>query len=123
MIPGLSSAQYLQFLSILQPSSAGPTSHSHLAGVSFFSCSLQSSREFFDQSTWIIDTGASDHISYNRSLFENFRQLTSSTKIRLPTDQIITVVHVSSAKLSMTSQFMMCSMFHHLDSTYYMYIV
>ena len=46
--------------------------------------------------TWIVDTGASDHICHNEDLFFNIRVLTKSSMVTLPNGKRMTVTHAST---------------------------
>ncbi|KAG6707047.1 hypothetical protein I3842_06G011600 [Carya illinoinensis] len=57
---------------------------------------------FDHQKDWIIDIGASDHMSHCRSLFLDLREPPMAWQVRLPTGETIAVEGVGSIPLSKT---------------------
>ena len=52
------------------------------------------------QSTWIIDTGASDHMCYNKDLFSSLQSLLKPSTVTLPDGKCVSVTHVGTVVLS-----------------------
>ena len=57
-------------------------------------------RRVFNGDTWVIDTGATDHIVHSVNLFTNFTAI--STNVELPNGETVVVTHIGSISLSAT---------------------
>ena len=57
-------------------------------------------RRVFNGDTWVIDTGATDHIVHSVHLFTNFTAI--STNVELPNGETAVVTHIGSISLSAT---------------------
>ena len=57
-------------------------------------------RRVFNGDTWVIDTGATDHIVHSVHLFTNFTAI--STNVELPNGETVVVTHLGSISLSAT---------------------
>ncbi|XP_074301087.1 uncharacterized protein LOC141632441 [Silene latifolia] len=70
------------------------TSSANFAG-NILSCSnynsLPKSLADVHSNTWILDSGASDHMCFNKAMFSNFRLLSRPFSISLPNGQIVTI--------------------------------
>lgn len=79
------------------------TTSANCAGITLFpspfSLNLQVDPTNYTRQTWIIDSGASEHISYNKDFFFNFEPLPKSICVNLPNSQRVEVSHSSSVKL------------------------
>lgn len=56
----------------------------NMAGISAFFTAYTSYLIRFQSSTWIIDTEASHHMTFDKTLFHNFRLLPSPISVTLP---------------------------------------
>lgn len=55
---------------------------------------------FFDKDAWIVDSGASDHIAGNKSLFDEITLLNKGIKVGLPDGSVKTIYHMGTVTLS-----------------------
>ena len=66
---------------------------------SVFSSSLSLPHHQFHSNTWIIDTGATDHMICSQSLFSSITAVVSKS-VRLPNGQFASVTHVGTIKIT-----------------------
>lgn len=86
--------QYNQILSLLNKDSRDH--HDNMAGI--VTCLMSN---FKQQREWIVDSGATHHITYSSDLLNksNHTAKTSTNKVHLPTEEHADVTHVGTAKL------------------------
>ncbi|KAF8397472.1 hypothetical protein HHK36_016389 [Tetracentron sinense] len=95
-LPSLSTDQYQQLLTLLNAN--GNVSTANLAGSSsFFFCSSASTSP---PTTWIIDSGASDHMTPTLSSFTSPTPTPNAKPVKLPTGDVTPITHVGSVNLS-----------------------
>ena len=56
-------------------------------------------RRAYDLHTWVIDTGASDHIVYSIQLLTSYTKI-SHTMVELPNGEVVIVTHIGTIQLS-----------------------
>lgn len=95
-IPGLTADQYAQLMVLLQKSSSESLEASHSGFMAGNKICLFSS---FRKDSWIIDSGASDHISPNLSLFFDVRPILQHCHITMPNGLPAQVKHIGSVKI------------------------
>lgn len=113
-IPGLTKQQYSQLMSLLQQTqiSYDSDSQSNLMASANFAGSVLSLHVYFDNdshacllsgasiSVWIIDSGATDHITSNKDIFFNLIPLTTPYLVTLPNGYKAKVTSIRSITLS-----------------------
>ncbi|KAG8362676.1 hypothetical protein BUALT_BualtUnG0051900 [Buddleja alternifolia] len=93
--PQLTSDQIAQLLSLLnKPSNQASDSSFHLAGISYCLSVKHTSN------TWILDSGATDHITKSISLLESPKSLTIPKYVHLPDGSIVPVTHTGQVTLT-----------------------
>lgn len=91
---GLTTDQYNQLLNLLN----GASTTANLAGNSpFFFCSSAPSSP---PATWIIDSGASNHMTHTLSFFTNHASVPHAKPVKLPTGDVTPISYIGSVKLS-----------------------
>ena len=97
-LPTLRLDQYQQLLSLLNRQSEAHNSSSvgagFLAGIKF--CFIAP----FNNGNWIIDSGASDHITPHLNLFFSFQPLKNPAYITMPNGKHSRVSHIGSVRLT-----------------------
>jgi hypothetical protein len=91
-IPGLTSDQYNRLLEFLSPVN---TNSANFAGNSV-SCNSV----FFSNREWIIDSGASDHMTSSFSSLDNTQLLNQPCPISLPNGDIVSITHTGTLRIS-----------------------
>ncbi|KAG8387429.1 hypothetical protein BUALT_Bualt02G0020500 [Buddleja alternifolia] len=95
--PQLTSDQIAQLLSLLnKPSTSTSESPFHLAVISYCLSVKHASN------TWILDSGATDHITKSMSLLESPKLLTTPKSVHLPDGSIASVTHTGHVTLTST---------------------
>uniref|UniRef100_A0A803NB22 Integrase catalytic domain-containing protein n=1 Tax=Chenopodium quinoa TaxID=63459 RepID=A0A803NB22_CHEQI len=69
---------------------AGITSASHVVSLS----------QFFDHDSWIVDSGATDHMASNLALFSDIHKLPNHVKVSLPDGSVKLVLHSGIVNLN-----------------------
>ena len=123
VVPGLTTEQTSQLLALLQnvqlknpghnsgmshldtennPSAAAFSSFAGKSSVNHARnlCLLSQVSDWHD--TWIIDTGASDHMCHNEKLFHNLKVLSKPSIVTLPNGKCVHITHAGSVALSST---------------------
>ncbi|XP_019258315.1 PREDICTED: uncharacterized protein LOC109236575 [Nicotiana attenuata] len=102
VIPGLTKDQYSQLMTLLQQSQISASPHSPLLlasanfeGVSYGACMLSSVNGI----VWIIDSGATDHMTFIKSLLFDIITLPIPYLVSLPNGYIVKVTNVGSLAL------------------------
>jgi len=97
-LPTLSAEQYQQLLTLLSKQQA--EGHNSTNGVGFMAgktfCFLTS----FKNGDWIIDSGASDHITPHLSLMSSIQQLRIPGFITMPNGKQSRIAHISTVQLT-----------------------
>jgi len=94
-IPGLSAEQHRQLMDLLSPNHS-----TNLAGnVLSHSCNLIPD---LHSSDWVMDSGASDHMTSLPSILETSHEVQNASPIKLPTGELVPITHIGSIKLSPT---------------------
>ncbi|KAG7583985.1 Retrotransposon Copia-like N-terminal [Arabidopsis suecica] len=94
-----------QPITIASVASTSDSNASAFTGISFspstiwLLCVLTSSKKVLTLNTWIIDSGATHHVSYNRDLFESLSDGLSS-EVTLPTRSNVKIAGVGVIKLN-----------------------
>jgi hypothetical protein len=91
-IPGLTSDQYNRLLEFLSPVN---TTSANFAG-NLVSCHSVS----FSNREWIIDSGASDHMTSSFSSLNNTQLLNQPCPISLPNGDIVSITHTGTLRIS-----------------------
>ncbi|KAG7543853.1 Reverse transcriptase RNA-dependent DNA polymerase [Arabidopsis thaliana x Arabidopsis arenosa] len=97
-------AQPITIASVDVASSCG-SNGSAFTGITFspstqwFMCVMTASRRVLTSSTWIIDSGASHHVSYDKNLFESLSDGLSSA-VTLPTGSNVNIAGIGVIKLN-----------------------
>ncbi|GAA0157244.1 hypothetical protein LIER_38422 [Lithospermum erythrorhizon] len=84
----------LNSTSVSNPSGECSSSHALMAGISLCSVVQNVSHN------WILDSGATDHITPNLSLFTCYQALSISSTITIPDDSQISIHHIGNVTLS-----------------------
>lgn len=90
----LSKDQYQQLLFILQERNAS----NNLSGN--VSSSVCNSAAILSPTTWIIDSGASDHMTSSTSSFTSYKSTPNAKPVKLPTGDVAPISHIGSVHLS-----------------------
>ncbi|XP_050229563.1 uncharacterized protein LOC126678711 [Mercurialis annua] len=98
--------QYQKIMSLIQPQEIETVAHINSLSATFqpnieeqgtmHTCYF-SAKGYRD--TWILDTGATDHIICNLKFFKTFKEV-SNVHVKLPTGQLIPVSHIGSVQLN-----------------------
>ncbi|XP_060188433.1 uncharacterized protein LOC132617449 [Lycium barbarum] len=92
----------------------------NMAGISKFFAAYTSSIKRFQTSPWIIDTGASHHMTFDKSLFHSFKLLPHPVSVTLPNSYKVNVHYtgdiVLSEHITLTNVFYVPSFKHNLFS-------
>ena len=74
-----------------------PEDHIHgISGLAFF---MLTSNPSLSKDTWIIDTGAYNHMCCDRSLMHDIHSIAHSFHVALPNNHVILVTHAGSVRL------------------------
>jgi hypothetical protein len=77
-----------------------PTPSANLAGnIPSHSCNLIPPSNSFD---WVIDNGASDHMTSIPSILKTSHEVCNTNPIKLPTVEVVPITNIGSVKLSPT---------------------
>lgn len=75
------------------------TPENHIQGIAGLAFSMLTSNPMLSKGTWIIDTGASHHMCYDRLLMHDIHPIAHSFHVALPNNHVILVTHVGSVRL------------------------
>ncbi|KAK9675775.1 hypothetical protein RND81_11G030400 [Saponaria officinalis] len=90
-------SQFMEFLKQKQHSDTGPT----VSNVNFADNSSKPHEFTFCDNTWIVDSGASDHMCSNLKLFSDIETVPKPYSISLPNGHVVTINSMGTVQLTL----------------------